>query len=108
MPTDRTRLPLPDEFLMHPTQGECYTLNQLRAYSDAECAPLMEEIEALRQDGSKLTAENAALLAESRDCRTCKHLFELPHGAVYCSIFGCTNADRYDPLPVVRLWRTKT
>ncbi len=23
--------PLPDEFLMHPTQGECYTADQLRA-----------------------------------------------------------------------------
>ena len=23
--------PLPDEFMMHPTQGECYTADQLRA-----------------------------------------------------------------------------
>ena len=48
MPTDRTRLPLPDEFLMHPTQGECYTLNQLRAYSDAENAALRAELEEWR------------------------------------------------------------
>ena len=77
MPTDRTRLPLPDEFLMHPTQGECYTLNQLREYSDAECAPLMEEIEALRQDGSKLTAENAALRAELEEWRFTNRVDEL-------------------------------
>jgi chromosome segregation ATPase len=31
------------------------------AVSAAECAPLIEEIEALRQDGSRLTAERDAL-----------------------------------------------
>ena len=59
MPTDRTRLPLPE-----PTPG-CWwdkeAIDAMHAYSDAECAPLMKEIEALRQGGSKLTAETAAL-----------------------------------------------
>ncbi len=32
--------PLPDEFLMHPTQGECYTADQLRA-RDLEVAQLV-------------------------------------------------------------------
>jgi hypothetical protein len=31
------------------------------AVSAVECAPLIEEIEVLRQDGSRLTAENARL-----------------------------------------------
>lgn len=34
------------------------------AVSAAECEPLMAEIEALRQDGSRLAADNAALRAE--------------------------------------------
>ena len=64
MPNNRTRLPLPDPVGI--VWSDCrphhtYSATQLRAYSDAECAPLMEEIDALRQDGSKLTAENAAL-----------------------------------------------
>ena len=50
-------------------------------------------------------ARIAALLADSRDCRTCKHLsgtlrFE-------CRDRGptlCTSADRHDPLPPVKLW----
>ncbi len=34
--------PLPDEFLMHPTQGECYTADQLRA-RDLEVARVVLE-----------------------------------------------------------------
>ena len=48
-------------------------------------------------------ARIAALLAESRDCRTCSHAGTTNVRPV-CGI--CTNADRYDPLPPVRLWRT--
>ena len=64
--TDRTRLPLPEPRskligLVPPFLSLRYDAIQMYAYSDAECAPLMKEIEALRQDGSKLTAENAAL-----------------------------------------------
>ena len=44
-----------------------------------------------------------ALLAESRDCRTCSHYRY--SGRVDCCADICTNADRYDPLPVVRLWK---
>ncbi len=49
----------------------------------------------------------AALQADVRgpvDCRTCKHFgvcSSMPAGRLIC-----TNADRYDPLPPVRLWRT--
>jgi hypothetical protein len=38
-----------------------YTADQMHAYADAECKPLMNEIAALRQDGSKLAADNTAL-----------------------------------------------
>lgn len=37
--------PLPDEFLMHPTQGECYTADQLRA-RDLEIARVVLEAAA--------------------------------------------------------------
>lgn len=37
--------PLPDEFLMHPTQGECYTADQLRA-RDREIARVVLEAAA--------------------------------------------------------------
>ena len=47
-------------------------------------------------------ARIAALLGES-DCRACEHYpvcASMPTGRLIC-----TNADRYDPLPPVRLWR---
>ena len=37
------------------------------------------------------------------DCRTCSHC--APRSDLYCYADTCTNADRYDPLPVVQLWR---
>lgn len=61
MPNDRTRLPLPDEFLMHPTQGECYTLNQLRAYSDAENAALRERLLKMSDTMKGMDAHEAGL-----------------------------------------------
>ena len=66
MPNNRTRLPLPEPRskligLVPPFLSLRYDAIQMYAYSDAECAPLMKEIEALRQGGSKLTADNAAL-----------------------------------------------
>jgi hypothetical protein len=36
------------------------------------------------------------------DCRTCSHY--AANAQLACGI--CTNADRYDPLPPVRLWKT--
>ena len=41
--------PLPDEFLMHPTQGECYTADQLRA-RDLEVARFVLEAAAKALD----------------------------------------------------------
>ena len=41
------------------------------------------------------------------DCRTCSH-YDTPWRCVLPSIADgdtCTNADRYDPLPPVRLWK---
>ena len=58
MPNDRTRLPLPRSGPLGLIQ---YAGVDMHAYSDAECVPLMAEIEALRQDGSKMAADNAAL-----------------------------------------------
>ena len=54
-------------------------------------------------------ARIAALVAESRDCRTCDSYAYTPTSGAYCRIVyepACTNADRYDALPPVRLWRT--
>lgn len=41
------------------------------------------------------------------DCRTCARCYSTKGQGVYgCdSIVGCTNGDRYQPLPPVRLWR---
>ena len=40
------------------------------------------------------------------DCRTCKKASERMNGGFGCLVVGqCTNADRYEPLPVVKLWR---
>lgn len=50
------------------------------------------------------SAHAAAELAAARDCRTCKHLDWVTHNA--CALMHpCTDADRYEALPVVRLWR---
>ena len=50
-------------------------------------------------------ARIAALLAEP-DCRNCSHYDTGPGPGAYCYADICTSADRYDPLPPVRLWRT--
>ena len=41
------------------------------------------------------------------DCRTCSHYDDTGPGADICYADICTNGDRYDPLPVVQLWKTK-
>ena len=76
---NRTRLPLPEPVQVGVwARGislgsiATHTPQQMFDYSDAECAPLMAEIEALRQDGSKLTAENAALLVEVSGFRSAR------------------------------------
>ena len=50
-------------------------------------------------------ARIAALLAESPDCRTCARFHAPKVGAVCDSIIVCANADRYQPVPPVRLYR---
>lgn len=37
------------------------------------------------------------------DCRTCTHQKLL--GGPFCLADICTNGDRYDPLPPMRLWK---
>ena len=50
-------------------------------------------------------ARIATLLAEDRDCRTCRSFYDWEDGVCKQSNKNpCTNADRYDPLPVVQLW----
>lgn len=41
------------------------------------------------------------------DCRTCARCYATKgHGVYGCdSVVACTNGDRYQPLPVVQLWR---
>lgn len=64
--------------------------------------------ESSRQKDKLLTAhklaaaKNAAPRPVIRDCRTCSHHRLL--GGPFCLANICTNADRYDPLPPVRLW----
>ena len=41
------------------------------------------------------------------DCRTCTHHYLNIYENNACEEYAmCTNADRYQPLPPVRLWRT--
>jgi len=62
------------------------------AVSAAECAPLMTEIEALRQDGSKLVAERDALLNNIHSCHP------------GCTRAGCVNAVLREALRGVLPW----
>lgn len=50
-----------DTLKQHKWWNEASMHAHAAAVSAAECAPLIEEIEALRQDGSRLSAENARL-----------------------------------------------
>lgn len=45
---------------------------------------------------------SAKIIRPESDCRTCKG-YNMSHKE-WCDV--CTNADRYQPLPPVRLWRT--
>jgi len=53
----------------------------------------------------QLRAHAAAELAAAKDCHTCKHFAVClsPHHQGK----DCTDADRYEALPPVRLWRKK-
>ena len=54
-----------------PESMDWYTSDQMRAYSDAECAPLMDEIETLSKDGSALTAQVKVLEDALRNALDC-------------------------------------
>lgn len=84
-------------------------------YAAAVSAAKDEEMVGLRAELIKSLADNKALrervrvLEDARpepDCRTCKRS-AIQHGVTRCtSPYFCTNADHYEPLPPVRLWRT--
>lgn len=41
------------------------------------------------------------------DCRTCNRAYIRMTNEIGCgSVGNCANADRYEPLPPMRLWRT--
>ena len=51
-------------------------------------------------------AHAAAVSAAARDCRTCRNTIT-QYGVTRCnSTVVCTDADRYQPMPPVRLWKT--
>ena len=53
----------------------------------------------------KSGCERENVKSPAPDCRTCLH-YRVLHAS--CHYQPCTNADNYDPLPPVRLWRAKT
>ena len=95
--------------------GDLYTADQMHAHAATASAAKDAEIAQLRADLIKSLADNKALLERVRvledarpepDCRTCKRS-AIQHGVTRCmSPYFCTNADHYEPLPPVRLWRT--
>ena len=51
---------------------------------------------------------SAKIIRPEPDCRTCKKASERMNGGFGCLVVGqCTNADRYEPMPPVRLWARK-
>lgn len=52
----------------------------------------------------KSAKRSAKVVHPEPDCRTCRNLY-VPHQTCIEDV-PCTNADRYEPLPPVRLWRT--
>ena len=107
-------LPHPIQY-EHREPRERYTADQMHAYSaDAlerqavanadEVIRLRERIRVLLAPGGGIedgAARIAELPAESLDCRTCSHYRVLQAS---CHYQPCNNADRYDPLPPVKLW----
>lgn len=91
---------------------DCYTADQMHAYAASVSAAKDAEIAGLRADLIKSLADNKALrervrvLEDARpepDCRTCKHMMHR-HFRITCGAEPCTNGNRYQTLPPVRLW----
>ena len=94
-----SNVPLPPIYENHA--GKWIDVEDARAHAAAVSAAKDAEIERLR--------ERVRVLEDARpepDCRTCKRS-AIQHGVTRCtSPYFCTNADHYEPLPPVRLWRT--
>ena len=55
----------------------------------------------------KSAKRSAKVILPKPDCRTCAHHYLNIYENNACEEYAmCTNADRYEPLPPVRLWRT--
>ena len=89
-----------------------YAASHLHAHAAAVSAAKDAEIAGLRAELLKSLADNAPLREQVRvledarpepDCRTCQHMRD--ETACAMSLWGCTNGDRYEPLPPVRIWR---
>ena len=78
--------PLPGPYTLAQQAGR-----QLNLMLGSDLTPI---IDAMR-------AHAAAEVAAARDCHTCAHYVG---GKCWADV--CTDADRYEALPVVKLWRT--
>ena len=59
-------------------------------------------------EANKALREQVRVLEDAHpepDCRTCKHMMHR-HFRITCGAEPCTNGNRYQELPPVRLWRT--
>ena len=74
------------------TEGDAFT----RAY--AECGQALAKLRAMIASAPAVPAV---------DCRSCARCYATKGRGVYgCdSVVRCTNGDRYQPLPPVKLWR---
>lgn len=108
MADTRTRLPLPNPVCIVTNMGAGRPQHFMLSTSHG--VALME-----KPAGSTLNLHSAAQMhaysdaenAAARDCRTCKHLNAMAVTGPCVSDVPCTNADRYEPLPPVRLWARK-
>lgn len=78
---------------------------EVSAAKDADIAGLRAELLKSLADNAPLR-EQVRVLEDARpepDCRTCQHMRD--ETACAMSLWGCTNGDRYEPLPPVRIWR---
>lgn len=94
-----SNVPLPE-----PVHGfyaaPMYTSDQMHAHASAVSAAKDAEIAGLR--------DRVRVLEDARpepDCRLCKHMMHR-HFRITCGAEPCTNGNRYQELPPVRLWRT--
>lgn len=75
----------------------------------AAIAQLLRDNRDVHEKVVRPLRERVRVLEDARpepDCRTCKRA-AIQHGVTRCtSPYFCTNGDRYEPLPPVRLWRT--